>query len=331
MTAGPEQSVRGDPAPRVLTERHLDTADVGAVRRLLDAVTDADGVRPLSEHVMLHLRYGGDADVRHVLALVDGEMVGYAHMDVTDAVEGSSAELAVHPQHRRRGVARALVERLLEETPDGRLRLWAHGQHPGGAALARHFGFERSRVLFQMRRSLFAPLPEPTLPEGIRLRTFVVDQDEQAWTEVNNRAFANHPDQGRWSVDEIRTREREPWFDPAGFFIAERESDGEMVGFHWTKVHGTEDHGDHVHDPMGEVYVVGVDPAAQGTGLGPALTLVGLRYLRGRGLSQAMLYVDESNANAVRMYERLGFTRWDTDVAFARSEPAGPVRARTTG
>jgi mycothiol synthase len=316
---GPAAPPAREVVPDVSTERHLETAEVDAVRELLDAVTDVDRVRPLSEHVMLHLRYGGDEDVRHVLARVDGRVVGYAHMDVTDAVEGAAAELAVHPDFRRRGVAAALAEQLVAESPDGRLRLWAHGQLPGAAALAKRFGFERARVLFQMRRSLFAPLPDPDLPAGIRLRTFVVGEDEQAWTEVNNRAFADHPDQGGWSIKEISTREREPWFDPAGFFIAERESDAAMVGFHWTKVHGAEDHGDHVHDPIGEVYVVGVDPAAQGTGLGPALTLVGLRYLRGRGLSQAMLYVDETNSGAVRMYERLGFTRWDTDVAFART------------
>jgi mycothiol synthase len=306
----------------------LTSADVAAVTGLVEAVTEADGVRPLSEHVMLHLRYGGDPDARHLLARDSrghpGTLVGYAHIDVTDAVEGSAAELAVSPEARGHGIASAMVERLVAETPDGRLRLWAHGQHPAAAALARRLGFRRERVLWQMRRSLFAPLPAPALPEGISLRPFVPGQDEQAWTEVNNRAFADHPDQGRWGIEEVRTREREPWFDPAGFLLAERESDRSIVGFHWTKVHGggREGAGDgragHMHEPIGEVYVVGVDPSARGLGLGRALTLAGLRHLRSRGLAQAMLYVDESNTTAIRVYDRLGFTRWDTDVCFAR-------------
>ncbi len=302
----------------------LTPADVGAVTALVDAVTDADGVRPLSEHVMLHLRYGGDPEAMHLLARSSsGALQGYAHVDVTDAVEGSAAELAVRPESRGEGIASAMVQRLATETPDGRLRLWAHGQHPAAAALARRLGFRRERVLWQMRRSLFAPLPAPVLPEGLRLRPFVPGQDEQAWTAVNNRAFADHPDQGRWGIEEIRTREREPWFDPAGFLLAERTADGAILGFHWTKVHGGSAHGagGHMHEPIGEVYVVGVDPSAQGMGLGPALTLAGLRYLRSRGLAQAMLYVDESNANAIRVYERLGFTRWDVDVCFARDQP----------
>ncbi|MDQ6875518.1 MAG: mycothiol synthase [Actinomycetota bacterium] len=309
------------PAIRLDVSRRLAAGDIEAVLALVDAVTDADGVRPLSEHVMLHLRYGGDPDARHVLARETDRLVGYAHIDVTDAVEGSVAELGVHPDARGRGVASALVERLLEESPDGRLRLWAHGQQAGAGALARHFGFRRERVLWQMRRSLYAPLPAPELPPGVRLRPFVPGQDERAWTEVNNRAFADHPDQGHWGVEEVQTREREPWFDPAGFILADR--DGELIGFHWTKVHGGgaagNDHTAHMHEPIGEVYVVGVDPSAQGLGLGRALTLAGLRHLRSLGLAQAMLYVDESNTTAIKVYERLGFTRWDTDISFARN------------
>ena len=311
-----------EPSPiGVDVTRRLGADEVAAVLALVDSVTDADGVRPLSEHVMLHLRYGGDADARHLLARQGDRLVGYSHIDISDAVAGSSAELAVRPDARGHGVAGALVQRLLQEAPDGRLRLWAHGQQPAAAALARRWGFRRERVLWQMRRSLFAPLPAARLPPGIRLRPFVPGQDEAAWTEVNNRAFADHPDQGHWGVDEISIREREPWFDPAGFLIAER-ADGAMAGFHWTKVHGGSPggpaDGDHAHEAIGEVYILGVDPSAQGQGLGPALTLAGLRHLRSRGLSQAMLYVDESNPAAIAVYKRLGFTRWDTDVSFAR-------------
>ena len=301
------------PTPQVTIEHHgrLSPSQVADVTSLVAAATETDGVYPLSEHVLLHLKHGGDAPAANLLATLDDCLVGYAHLDVTDPVEGASAEVVVHPAHRGRGVGKALVRAL----PEGRLRLWAHGQHPAAAALARSLGFERARVLWQMRRSLYAPLPAPQWPEGVTVRNFVVAQDEQDWVEVNARAFASLPDQGSWTVDEVLKREREPWFDPAGFFLAERA--GRLVGFHWTKTHGGSESA-HGHEPIGEVYVVGVDPDAQGIGLGPALTLHGLRYLRGLGLSAVMLYVDEANTNAIGVYERLGFARWDTDVSYRR-------------
>ena len=133
------------------------------------------------------------------------------------------------------------------------------------------------------------------------------------WLAANAEAFAHHPEQGSLTQRDLDDRKAEPWFDPAGFFLAFRGE--ELVGFHWTKIHGD---GEHAHEPLGEVYVVGVDPSEQGTGLGRALTLEGLRHLRARGLAQAMLYVDEANTPAIRLYESLGFTRWDTDVMYRR-------------
>ena len=329
------------PSWRVEVVGQLDDGEVRAVSALVEAATEADGVRPLSEHVMLHLRYGGDERVRNVLAWShDDEVLGYAHLDVTDEVEGASAELVVHPDCRRQGLGRAVLDELIRQAPDTRLRLWAHGEHSGATRLAESLGFHRSRVLWQMRRSLYAALPAVTLPTGVRVRTFEPGRDDTAWVELNRAAFAAHPEQGGWTLPDLHQRMAEPWFDPAGFFLAEREGteregterDGEnptLVGFHWTKVHGGEHrHGEghqhahhdagHGHDPIGEVYVVGVHPSHRGTGLGRALTLTGLRHLRQQGLPDAMLFVESDNAGAVALYHGLGFTRWSTDVRFVR-------------
>jgi mycothiol synthase len=302
-----------------IAERLTD-ADVAAVLELVRLATEEDGVAPLSEHVMLHLRYGGDRQARNVMLTDGGEIAGYAHLDPTDPVEGPSGELVIHPGHRRQHLGLALVRALTAEAGDQQLRLWAHGDLPAASRLAAAAGFERVRALWQMRRSLQAQLDRPQLADGITIRPFRIGQDEDEWTALNRRAFATHPEQGAWTRADLDLREKEPWFNPEGFFLAERG--GRIVGFHWTKIHGQDGHdGDeaaHAHQAIGEVYVVGVDPGERGSGLGRALTLAGMRYLRSRGLFQVMLYVDESNAPAIRLYESLGFTHWDTDVMFAR-------------
>jgi len=320
----------------VRVQRRLDATTLAQVTALIDAATVADGVRPLNEHVMLHLRQGGDVGARHLLARDDaGTLVGFAHLDVTDQVAGASTELVVHPMHRGRGHGRALVETaatLAEQASARSLRLWSHGSHRSARELASRMGFTTARSLWQMRRSLYAPVPDAGWPDGVSVRTFRPGHDEQAWLALNARAFADHPEQGEWSADDLKRRTTESWFDPAGFFLAERSSPAsqpQLVGFHWTKVHGgspdhahgdigPHEHSGHGHDPIGEVYVLGVDPSERGTGIGHALTVVGLVHLRSLGLGEVMLYVDESNTAAIGLYESLGFTHWDTDVMYAR-------------
>ncbi|HUZ22305.1 MAG TPA: mycothiol synthase [Streptosporangiaceae bacterium] len=333
----PTDSPPGDPsaAGSAAAADAADAADVevsglltepqaAEVLNLAERAAREDGVGPLSEHVMLYLRYGGDRQARNFLLWRDGSLAGYGHLDPTDPVAAPSGEMIIDPAFRHRGLGLTLARALIAEAGDRGLRLWAHGDLPAATRLAAAAGFRRTRALWRMQRSLHGQLGAPELADGLQVRAFQAGQDEDAWTALNRKAFARHPEQGTWTSEDLNLREREPWFDPAGFFLAER--DGRLVGFHWTKMHGATDHGatdhgasDHGHEPIGEVYVVGVDPDERGTGLGRALTLIGLRYLRDRGLAQVMLYVDEDNTPAIKLYESLGFTRRDTDAMFTHA------------
>ncbi|TDC02452.1 mycothiol synthase [Micromonospora fluostatini] len=297
-------------ADQVTRADRLSATETTEVLALARAAGDSDGADPLDEHVLLRLR-DADAPAVHLTARApDGTLTGYAHLDTTDVATGTGVELAVHPGYRRRGTGRALARGVLAAAT-GPLRAWAHGDHPSAAALAVDLGFTRARVLWQLRRPLTTPVDPPRLPDGVALRAFRPGQDDAAWLAVNARAFADHPEQGRWTEADLRARLAEPWFDAAGFLLAV-DTTGRLLGFHWTKVHERPGSA-----RTGEVYVVGVDPAAHGGGLGRALTSAGLAYLRDRrGLDRVMLYVDESNTAAVALYERLGFARWAAHVNY---------------
>lgn len=281
---------------------------------LISAATEHDGIPPIAEHIVLHLRHGGDMNDQHLIVEESGEIVGYAHIDLTDLVAGSSAELVVHPLHRGQGLGRALLKEICSITSP---RLWSHGDLTSARKLAKENGLTRGRTVLQMRRPLTQHLPEPRA--DLSIRTFLPGLDDQAWLDLNNRSFLDHPEQGAWTLENLHQRMQEEWFDPSGFFLASK--DPHLTAFCWTKIHGAHTHShdgeaEHGHDPIGEIYAMGVDPAFQGQGLGRAITIAGLAHLRRKGLMSAMLYVDAENTAAIRLYSNLGFSEWGRDVMY---------------
>ncbi|MFI6849832.1 mycothiol synthase [Kitasatospora sp. NBC_00085] len=320
----------------VVVAREVLSPDVrdGALRVLADAQA-VDGREAVSEQGRLRLR-SSDSARAGVVHLVQHEgreakdIAGYGQLEVPQAGDANpSAELVVVPAVRGRGYGRPLVDAVLAEAHRaGRdhVDFWVHGGHPAARHLAERYGAELVRELRQMRRT-GPQTEEVALPDGVELRTFRPGVDDAEWLRLNALAFAHHPEQGAWTQRDLADRLAEPWFDPAGFFLATRE--GKVVGFHWTKVHPATA----TEPALGEVYVVGVDPAEQGSGLGRALTAAGLRHLTGggpgeRGLATVLLYVDADNPAAVRVYERLGFIIHEVDLMYraeyrTHHEPSG--------
>ncbi|GAA4912773.1 mycothiol synthase [Streptomyces coeruleoprunus] len=297
-----------EPGRRIETYDELTPEQVQDVLALIADAARTDGMQAVSEQGRLQLRGGRREGVRHLLLTVSGRLVGYAQLEDTDPVEAPAAELVVDPSQRGRGHGRALGSALLAASGK-RLRVWAHGGKSAARHLAQVLGLTLFRELRQLRRPLVPlDIEEPTLPPGITVRAFVPGQDDAAWLALNAAAFAHHPEQGSLTQRDLDDRKSEPWFDPKGFFLAEREADGALVGFHWTKVHAEEQ--------LGEVYVLGIAPDAQGGGLGKALTAIGLRHLAAQGVPTAMLYVDADNTAALRVYEGMGFTTHEVDLMY---------------
>ena len=313
-----------------------DAESVEAVARAAEAV---DGVAPLGEQPLraLHARVGDGGDdndddvaVRHFLARaadpegaasLDSAPVGYAQVAGTGA--DATAELVVHPDHRRQGIGTGLVRAVLEREPAA--SIWAHGDLPAARALADALELTRARELLKMRRCADGPaLPERGADEGIELGTLAEAASEggDRWPgldaraeflRVNNAAFSWHPEQGGWTRAQLDERLAVDWVDTGAVFLAVDTSGGpRLAGFHWTKT--VTEPGEPVE---GEVYVVAVDPADQGRGLGGVLTSLGVEHLEGpAGAASVVLYVEGDNAPAIRTYEKLGFGVAHVDVTY---------------
>lgn len=285
------------------------------VRQVLDLGDEAeraDGVAPFSEQPLLDLRrHEGSDDLPTVLITQEGEIVTGAVLSTDD--DPNSAELAVAPAQRRRGLGRALVQAALAQDPTR--RFWAHGNLAPAQALAAECELVVVRELWRMERPVAETDGDPVdLPDGYRARAFVPGQDEEAWLRVNARAFVDHPEQGRMTRSDLDDRMAEPWFDPEGLILVVDEDD-RLAASHWVKVPPGES--------TGEVYVVAVDPDHQGRGLGGPLTRLGLQRLRRVGVQVVDLYVDADNSRAVATYRRLGFETAAVDAMYAWRSPDG--------
>lgn len=311
----------------------LAPATAAQIVELVERAGAADAVAPISEQAVLSVTASasaaqGDADAdaatgrtRHLVVERDGELVAYANLVPAHGDHPAMAEAVVDPRARGRGIGATLVAAALQAGGPG-ARIWAHGNLAPARAVAGRLGLTIARELWQMRRPLTqaregdqatVELPELEVPADIVLRTYAGPADDAEILRVNNAAFHWHPEQGGWTEAEIAVRRAASWFDPKGLFIAADPADpSHILGFHWTKVHEP----DETSDAVGEVYVVAIDPAAKGRGLGRVLTLAGLHYLRDRGLGAVILYTEADNTAAVHTYTRLGFETAHIDAAY---------------
>jgi mycothiol synthase len=336
----------------VTVTRRLGDADRANLHALLRRIADDDGFWPLSDQLMADLEHPRSDDAGRPISVVGGaagsDPWGYAQASTREG--GWTMQVATHRAANDAGRVRLLADAVVNAVDaigDGEIDWWVYQPGPEADAVAAASGFAIDRDLLQMRRDLPAERRS-----AVETRAFVPGQDESAWLAVNNRAFAGHAEQSGWTLDTVRQRMEQPWFDPGGLRLHER--DGRLAAFCWTKIHdspvpvGGEPPGEPTPcdsafvstaepaeqakrdldaasgrtvplKPIGEIYVIGVDPDFQGLGLGRELTLAGLDHMVDAGIHDAMLYVDGGNEAATTLYRRLGFQVRRTDRAFRRA------------
>ncbi|MFA4840254.1 MAG: mycothiol synthase [Agrococcus sp.] len=260
-------------------------------RELAAACAAQDGVPPFNDQALVELERGerrtiGDADALAVVSDRDREV-----------------ELAVAPSARGRGRGGDLARRVAGEL--GGFDAWSHGDLPAARAIAASLGMQRVRTLLQLRAPVPpAPSGPDRLPDGVRA---FEPADASALLALNAAAFADHPEQGRMSADDLAARMAEPWHDDANLVVAEGTGSSGSAGldaFAWVKPGGD----------IAELYVLGVSPTRQGAGLGRRMLSAAFVRMRALGATTAHLYVEGDNAPALTLYERAGFRRWAIDV-----------------
>jgi mycothiol synthase len=312
-------------ALNVVPLREIDADRRTALTALLQRADEAADHPPLPEpqyHAVAG-EPGADSETDDgVLVLADhgGALAGFAL--VTPAKDGTrTIHLVVDPAESADpggALAEELVDAavaLAERDGAGALHLWAMQAGRADDDLARRHGFAPERDVVQMRVPL--PLPDDVLrtTRPVLTRPFAPGQDDDAWLRVNNRAFASHPEQGSWNKAQLHERLAAAWVDLAGFLVADDPDGDGLIGFCWTKIHWNRT------PALGEIYVIGVDPAHHGGGLGRALTVAGLTSMSDRGVSVGMLYADATNEAAVALYGRIGFTVDHVDRSYRRPAP----------
>ncbi len=286
-----------------------DTADseiVGVARHLLDHALAAD----------LRDDRFSDSWVREInspthtfiasVATGDAHPVGFVGGTVESGRLQLDALVSPHSRWDQAEVFDALLRSILEPALSpiavrvDSVEVWGKPAYDWHASVLHAHGFEQVRALQQMRCAL------PVAADAIPTRSFRPGHDDDALIRVNNRAFVDHPDQGGWTLETLQQRMAEPWFDPDGVRLFER--DGQLAGFCWTKIHQ--------QPPLGEIFAIGIDPDFHGQRLGVPMTAAGLAWLHDQGLAEGMLYVECDNTPAVRTYERLGFSTVRIDRAW---------------
>lgn len=324
--------MEGDPLPRPLPQEgertrgpynrptldirvvaHLGAEELAQVRGLLDEARQHDGAAAIGEHKFLRVSSESASGVKALLGYDQGRLVAYANVEQFPIESGRrlSAEMVVHPDARQHGAGSRMLETIVAEARRqdvDRVDVWAYHQLPGTGELAASFGFEPSRTLLEIRMRLPEVLPDAPLPAGVELRAFVRGKDDAEWLALNNLVFESHPEQSNWDHHDLAARLTQPWFDAQDFLVA--TYGGRMVAYNWLKL----DHGAR----NGEIYVIGVHPAERGQHFGRSLTVLGMKHMRERGMTDASAYVDASNSSALALYYSLGFQLDHTDLCYSK-------------
>lgn len=239
----------------------------------------------------------------------EGSPVGYAAIYRGEDSDFGWLDMLVHPDHRNRGIGTALYEQSLQFAHDkqcSKLYFGISSRYNLLQEFTERRGFTLDRYSWTMRLNKDTPVVAPSYPEGITTRRMVLGQDEQLFTDIRNTTFADHFGSVTRTLEDTIHVTEESGFHPDGLIFA---YDGErIVGYCWAVV--WPDEVERRGEKVGWIENLGTIPEYRSRGLGRALLLDGIAWLREQG-DYVELGVEGKNANALNLYTSTGFVQRD--------------------
>lgn len=296
-------------------KRTMNQHDIDEVTALLKVIEQAEGRKPLNDHLWIDLRQGGRPGFAGLTARDSNTNLPIAYCQISRSNDSWALDFVISPQFRAQTleVGSSLLgqaAQLISAEGGGHIHWWVSEPHTEHKVLAEKLGLNNGRRLLQMKVQL--PLADSVIAKTktVATRGFIIGKDEDQWVNVNNRAFGNHPDQGGWTREILTSRQTEKWFNPNDLLLHFTDGTENLSAFCWTKIDRE------TNQQVGEIYVIAVDPQHHGKGLGRALSVAGLQHMTSQGATTGVLFVDQDNQPAVATYQKLGFVTDHIEQAF---------------
>jgi mycothiol synthase len=311
--------------------------DLNELSGLLTAIERVD--EPSERHSVSELyesfdEIDTDPDIDTILARdSDGLLVAYGWLRrVLFDVDPRRVYLdgGVHPDRRRSGVGTSLLRYQMRRARRWYVQCWTEGIGPlriicpvedklvGKRRLCESLGLEPIRWFADLTHRFTGALPDPGVPDGIRIVS-MREEHLEAVRLAHNEAFADHwgsqaIDEAHWLEDMTRSTTRLGWS-----WVALDARTTEIVGYITNAAY--EQDWPALGYSEGWTDRLGVRPGWRRRGIARALLAASMQSYREAGLEAAGLGVDTENpTGAYGLYAEMGFSATSTTLMYARTE-----------
>jgi mycothiol synthase len=257
------------------------------------------------------------------IAELDGKPVGIVHANVDKLREDRKGfiRLGVTPEFRGGETEQQLIETALRELKARGMttaQAWADSGEKKSIQLLEGLDFKRVRVFSMMEMDLANVSQNIGENKQVAIKPLQkeLERDIKLLSWLDSESFKEHFNYRPDTLEELRH------FLLSDLYLKEKEVfftllNGESVGYIGVGI--DEKYNLEKNVTAGEIFTIGVLKRYRRTGIGARLMLHGLETLKAKGMTKAILGVDDYNpTKAMALYEKVGFRAKKKDFVFER-------------